>query len=164
MPTNHLRFPTVTGKSLTKRIHHLPNDFVGALNLVLVAFYEHQQAMIDTWLPVAQQLAARHPRLAYYELPTLARYNPVVQWYINEGMRRGIPDESVRAATIVLYLDRRAFRHALGLPAEDTIYALLVDQAGHVLWRTEGRCDDYKADLLAAEIARRQDHGAVLVS
>lgn len=63
-------------------------------------------------------------------------------------MRAGISDCAAREATITLYLDKRVFPAALQLPSEDTVYALLVDRAGYVLWRAEGVITDEKERAL----------------
>ena len=73
--------------------------------------------------------------------------------FIDGGMRRGIPDAAVRAATITLYIDKAPFRESLRLPDEDRIYAVLVDQQGRVFWRGEGRFDE----RMGAELARRSE-------
>ncbi len=49
-------------------------------------------------------------------------------------MRSGITDRMRREQTITLFLDKAAFREQPGLPDEQTIYALLVDHAGTILW------------------------------
>jgi hypothetical protein len=54
-------------------------------------------------------------------------------------MRSGIDDLGARERTITLYLDKASFRESLELPDEDTIYALVVDTAGNVVLRVEGR-------------------------
>ena len=46
-----LRFPVVQGKNLEGRSFHLPHDFEGDMNIVVVAFQRHQQAAVDTWMP-----------------------------------------------------------------------------------------------------------------
>jgi hypothetical protein len=55
-------------------------------------------------------------------LPTISRRNPVFGAWLDNAMRAGIPDDQVREQTIMLYLDKLAFRAALGLPHEQTIY------------------------------------------
>ncbi|MDR3747630.1 MAG: hypothetical protein P4M04_05705 [Acidobacteriota bacterium] len=60
--------------------------------------------------------------------------NPLTRWFIDSGMRRGIPDPNARARTITLYIDKKPFEQALQLPTEKTVYALLVDRSGKVLW------------------------------
>jgi len=127
----------------------LPRDFEGDLNLVFLAFQREQQLMVNTWLPTADLLEGIHPGLKYYELPTISRMNPVARWFINTGMRSGISDPKSRRKTITLYLDKGVFREALGMPVEDTIYILLVNKKGEVIWREEGPCNVDKAKCLS---------------
>jgi len=86
--------------------------------------------------------------LQYYELPTIDKLNPLVRWFIDSGMRRGIPDKDARARTITLYIDKKSFKESLRIPTEKTVYALLVDRSGTVLWRAEGTYDKTKGESL----------------
>lgn len=149
-----MRFPSVTGSSLEGQEYQLPDNFEGELNLVLIAFQRWQQDEIDSWLPLAQMLAAELPDFYYYELPTIYRGNPLFRLWLDTVMRSGIPDRKARAATITLYLDKPQFRQLLGLPTEDTIYALLVKRGGEILWRSEGRCTEQKQQALNEAINR----------
>ncbi|MFX9711398.1 hypothetical protein ABTO94_20055, partial [Acinetobacter baumannii] len=88
---------------------NLPSDFEGKLNLVFLAYYRNQQENIDTWLPLARKLKEETPDLMYYEIPTLQNYAQSFRNYIDNGMRRGIPDTRVRAITITLYLNQKSF-------------------------------------------------------
>lgn len=132
------RFPAVTGRSLEHQTFKLPADFEGERNLVLVAFKRGQQADVDSWMPFLRPLAAAHAGLRVYELPTLASGFSIVRPMIDGGMRGGIPDSTVRAATITLYIDKQPFRTALKITSEDRIHVFLVDRAGQVYWRAEG--------------------------
>lgn len=140
-------FPKLTASNLEKQTLSLPQDFAGERNLLLIAFQRGQQKNVDTWLHEMKRFELS-PNFRYYELPTIDRLNPVVRWFIDSGMRRGIPDRNARARTITLYLDKVAFRKALNLPDEKQIYAVLVDRSGRVLWRAEGDFDEAKADSL----------------
>ncbi len=136
-------FPRMTATNLEGRTFVLPDDFEGATNLIFVAFTEEQQRYVDSWLAGVGDWRGRFPGLRVYELPTLPRRLSLFRRTIDGWMRAGIPDRLARAATITLYLDKSAFRSALGLSGEGTIYALLVDRAGRVLWRAAG---PYSAD------------------
>ncbi|HXY19290.1 MAG TPA: hypothetical protein VEH83_04780 [Gemmatimonadales bacterium] len=151
MPDSTSRFPAVTGRSLAGRTFHLPGDFEGQRNVVLVAFKRHQQEDVDTWTPHLRPLAAEDPGLRIYELPTLGRRYLLMRPIIDGGMRGGIPDSAVRAATITLYINKQPFREALAIPDEDRIHVILVDRAGRILWRSAGR---YTAEA-EAELERR---------
>ncbi|SRR5690348_4457825 len=137
-------FPRVRGANLERRPFTLPEDFEGDRNLVLIAFKREQQFDIDTWIPVARRLAREHKGFRYYELPTISRSVPLARWWLDGAMRAGIPDKTAREATITLYLDKTLFRQALDLASEDTIYALLVNRSGQILWRAEGTATDEK--------------------
>lgn len=146
-------FPRVQGANLERQPFTLPDDFEGEINLALIAFMREQQSDIDTWIPTARELARSHPGFRYYELPTISRGVPLARWWLDGAMRAGIPDRAARAATITLYLDKRAFREALNLPSENTIYTLLVDRMGRILWRAEGEWTEEKARGLRQVVA-----------
>jgi hypothetical protein len=143
-------FPTVEGSNLEGTPYVLPRDLEGSCNLLFIAFLREQQEMVDTWLPAARYLMGVYPELRYYELPTIARLNPVTRWFIDRGMRGGISDPAARAATITLYIDKEPFRRALGIEGERTITVLLLDARGRVVWRTEGP----RTDAVTQELNR----------
>jgi hypothetical protein len=147
------RFTTVEGSNLEGEHFSLPSDFKGRLNVGLVAVRREQQADVDSWTPFLTTVGERRRDLRIYELPTLGRRYRLMRPFIDGGMRRGIPDAAVRAATITLYIDKAPFRESLRLPEEDRIYVLLVDQKGQVSWRAEGRFDA----RTGAELVRRLD-------
>ena len=146
-------FPLVEGSNLEGEHFALPADFKGALNVVLVAFKREQQGDVDSWMPFLKSVTETHHDMRTYELPVLGRGYRLMRPFIDGGMRRGIPDAAVRAATITLYIDKAPFREALLLPDEDRIYVLLVDQRGRVKWRTNGRFEE----RAGAEMVRRID-------
>ena len=147
------RFPLVEGSNLEGERFAMPADFKGALNVVLVAFKREQQGDVDSWMPFLKSVAETRRDLRAYELPVLGRGYRLMRPFIDGGMRRGIPDAAVRAATITLYIDKAPFRESLLLPDEDRIYVLLVDQRGRVHWRTNGRFEE----RAGAELVRRID-------
>ena len=135
-----MKFPEVAGANLAGNRYNLPADFEGEVNLVLIPFQREQQDDVDTWAAFVGRLVESYgPFLHYYELPTISQRYGIFAGFIDGGMRAGIPDPVARATTLTLYLDKRAFRRALELPNEQTIYALLVDRRGQVLWRADGK-------------------------
>jgi len=134
-----MTFPTVRGSNLLRQLITLPKDFQGRLNLVFIAFEQWQQMEVDSWIPLIKELEQQVEGLFYYELPTIQGRNTIYQWFINEGMRAGIPNPKTRLRTITLYLDKRKFRQALELDDEKHIHILLVDRQGQVLFRLRGQ-------------------------
>ncbi len=132
------RFPGVSGENLNGKRFDLPRDFEGALNLVVIAFQREQQRDVDGWMPFLKALAKDGGDVRIYELPTLGRRYRLMRPIIDGGMRGGIPDTSVRAITITLYIDKAPFRRALELAGENRIYVLAVDREGRVHARASG--------------------------
>lgn len=134
-----MKFPNVSGYNLLRQQQKFPRDLAGQVNLLFVPFQQWQQAEVDSWLPAAERLAAQYPGLVAYELPTIQKMNRFAEFFINEGMRAGIPNPQTREHTITLYLDKAGFRRALEIANEDEITVLLVDRQGELMWRTTGR-------------------------
>lgn len=153
-PATVVVFPTLGGTNLSGRDFTLPRDFEGRLNLVFVAFQREQQAVVDTWLPHARELAFRNPELRFYELPTIARRWVLIRPIIEGGMRGGVTEKAARDATITLYTDTDRFRRSLALPSDRQVYALLVDRAGRVRWRSEGGFTAARGAALDAAVER----------
>jgi hypothetical protein len=152
-------FPVVSGYNLNRQELEFPRDFGGDLNLVIVPFQQHQQTIVNTWIPFAQEAEATFPGFVYYELPTIYEMPVLSRTFINEGMRAGIPDQTARERTITLYLDKEAFKSALDIPSEEDIYLFLVDRDGDILWRSTGEYTQSKAGELieAIEEHRQQE-------
>jgi hypothetical protein len=147
-------FPNVSGSNLNGEAFSLPKDFRAPLNLVFVAYRRDQQPQVDGWMAAANDAKARRPDLAVWELPTLSRSDGFFRGFIDGGMRRGIPDVRTRAATITLYIDKRAFNDALQITSESTISAVLVRPSGEVLWRAAGAFSPESGAALNAALAR----------
>ena len=136
-------FPPVKAANLSGKEMQMPGDFSGEYNLVLIAFERKQQTNVDTWLKPLVKLSEAHKGLRYYELPTIDKLNAMTRFFINTGMKSGIPDKAQRDRTITLYIDKKPFKDTLKITSEKTIYALLLDRKGDVVWRAEG---DYTED------------------
>ena len=135
---NVVLFPSVSGSNLERRRFQLPGDLDGELNWLILAFWQRHQGAVNTWMPLATQLEERHPGLVTYELPVIQLRSRVSQWFIDSGMRAGIPDPHVRSRTITVYLDKAPFLRALEIGNDDAIHSVIVNRSGEVLWRTAG--------------------------
>lgn len=137
-PLAGIRFPKLSSESLSRERFALPGELKGEVVLALIAFKRWQQREVNTWVPFAKQLRRKHPKMNYYEFPTLTRGYRLMRFWIDGGMRRGIPNLKTRARTITLYTDKVAFRRALGIKGEEHIKVMVIDQKGRVYWRTSG--------------------------
>ena len=147
--SDSVQFPTVSGFNLNRQELEFPRDFRGDLNLLFVPFLQPQQFVVNTWIPLADELEAIFPELAYYELPTIDTLPALSRTFINEGMRAGIPNAKARERTITLYIDTARFMRAIGIPTKNDVHILLIDRQGGILWRTTGSFDAAKGGELA---------------
>lgn len=150
------RFPTVTTENLEGKSFTLPRDFGGERNVLFIAFQRQQQRDVDSWVPFARAVVARTPDAEYFEIPTFYRMVAPMQWMLNPGMRARIDDRSARERTLTLYLDKGAFRRALGIVDETQIHILVVDRQGAFLWSETGVFTPAKRESLE----RRMTGGA----
>jgi hypothetical protein len=129
------KFPVLKSETLEKQAVQLPQDFQGERNMLFIAFEREQQRDIDTWLAQMKRYEDLDKGFRYYEIPTIEKMNRLMRWFINTGMRHGIPDKKARERTITLYIDKEPFKKSLQIPDEKKIYAMVVDRSGNVLWR-----------------------------
>ncbi len=135
-------FPRLEARSLNGRTYRLPGDLEGEDNVVIVGFEWWQQELIDSWVPVLEELARRRPRLRFYELVAVSRLRLPARGIIDGGMVAGIPDRNVRARTLTTYTNLRGLLAGLDLGGTQDIAVLLTDPAGRVSWRATGAHDD----------------------
>lgn len=145
-----MSFPVVNGSNLRREKITLPQDFEGQFNLTFIAFQQWQQEEVNSWIPLAENLEEQFPGLVYYELPTIRSLGTFSRFFINEGMRAGIPSQKSRERTITLYLDKDEFRSTLSMEDENHIYILLFNKQGEEFWRERGSYNPEKQmELLA---------------
>jgi hypothetical protein len=141
-------FPLVKAENLNRETIEIPSQLQGEVNLVMVAFQQWHQGIVNSWVPFLESLAERHENFDYYELPTIRKMNFVYRRFIDGGMRAGIPSRNTRARTITLYIDKDPFKEALDIVTEETIYLFLIDKEGNILWESQGSLSEEKADSL----------------
>lgn len=148
------KFPLLVAENLNRDRIEIPSQLKGQFNLLIIAFQQWQQSLVDTWISVLESMKQRYPNLDYYELPTIRKMNFIYRRFIDGGMRGGIKSIDTRARTITLYIDKTKFKENLGIDNEETIYAFLVDSKGEILWRDEGPLETEKAKSLESVLSR----------
>jgi len=130
-------FPSVTSTDLNGKRVTIPRDFDSDPTLCIIAFDRRQQKNVQSWIDGVRSIVTQQG-ISIYEIPTINKYPSFVQSFITSGMRSLIPDSSDRAHFITLFIDKTPFRESLGLTTEKTVYAVLVDHNGNVLWSSSG--------------------------
>jgi hypothetical protein len=110
--------PKLSAEDLNERAVTLPAQLPAEKTLVLMAFTQEQQADLDTWIT---GLGLVDGKLPWIETPVIEKSNAFVRAMISGGMRRGIPDKSVRERTITLFTDPVALRREMGLPGDGKV-------------------------------------------
>ena len=118
-------FPTIQGNTLNKEKKLVPDDFVDKNLVVIVAFQQWHQALVDESILLLEQngLGETHNII---EVPTIRKSSKLNEIYLDGIMRAGIRDNRIRNRTITAYLDKEQFRRDLDIPNEDTIYWFLL--------------------------------------
>lgn len=124
-------FPRVVGENLKSERVTLPDAYRGKNTLLLVGYTQKAQFDIDRWILGALQ--ADIP-VEIVEVPTIAGMAPqMVQGFINNGMRSGIP-QSDWASVVTVYEDAPKIIELLGNERPQSCYAVLLDRTGIVVW------------------------------
>lgn len=130
-------FPTMTGIDLLGEERPVPQSFEGKYNIVTVAFERDHQDLVNPWIDLITDMMATNDAVRYYELPVIYEMSAAGRWWVNNGMRSGIPDEAARERTITIYTDRDSFAKEMGIDMT-TVTTMILDNNGKILWRAEG--------------------------
>jgi hypothetical protein len=148
---SHVAFPSVPARDLQGLDVRLPGAFQGRRNIVLIAFYRRQQALVDSWVPWLEEQSAADPELRFYELPTIGRIWAPMRNFIDGGMAAAIREPRILKRTFTIYGDVRQVTRPLAIEDRSTITVVLVDGSGIVRWSGAGGFDsDVAQDLLQA--------------
>lgn len=130
----------LNGKSLV-----WPKDLPAGKSLLIVAFARDQQSKIDAWVAGLGLKAPNAP--SWYEVPMIDNPGQVGRWFIDNGMRSGITDPQDRAHVTTIYGDKASLMKTMGLPNEEQVHLLVVDNQGRIYKRVSG---DFSAPGRAA--------------
>jgi hypothetical protein len=151
-------FPAISAYNLDKVKVTIPAEFEGKVNLLLISFEAEQAKDIDTWMPLAQALQHMNFDFRYYKLPVSNPENAIYRWWDSSSMRSVETDPVMWHWIIPLYINKDEFRRSLMIQNEKEIVAMLVDKAGHVLWKATGRLNEDNKSSLTAAVATATQH------
>lgn len=125
-------FPTVTGESLAGDEVTFPDDVTGEPAVLIVAYVQDAQFDVDRWLLGLAQLDTP---ASIHEVPTIDGWLPTMfGGFIDDGMRRGIPEEDWRAVVTVYGDDAELITSWTGTDRPRNARVLLLDPDGRVAW------------------------------
>lgn len=124
-------FPQVRGQSLAKEQILIPDHYKGKPTVFLIGYQQRAQFDIDRW--ILGVLQADIP-VQIVELPTIAGMMPqMVQGFIDNGMRSGIPKEDW-ASVVTIYQDADKIISAIGNERPQSAHVVLIDKASKIVW------------------------------
>lgn len=147
-------FPKISAKNLEGDSFELPYELDGTVNILIIAFRREQQLLVDEWISYLNDYTQKNPQIAYYEIPTIHFSYLPFRWMIDGGMRAGIADKKARQRTITLYINKKEFKKHLDIVDENTIYLVLIDKDGRIIWKTDGNITEDKTRSLEETIGR----------
>jgi hypothetical protein len=147
-----VEFPALKVRDLEGVDYVIPHELPGGPHVIIVAFHQWHQAIVERWKPPLEAVTAAHPGTEVWEVPSLSRGYRVFRSGIDGGMRAGIPDLDVRKHTLTAYTDLGQLAEALEIDSFDTVHVFVVDCDGTVRWRGEGEPTAEALEALADAI------------
>ena len=122
-------FPNVEGEGLDERVHQLPDYFSDKTTVLLLGYKQESQFDIDRWL-IGLDMTGTQADV--YELPTIQGWLPrQIKGVINEGMRKGIPEE-LWSIVITVYEDGETLQAFTGNEKPINARVIVLDKTGKV--------------------------------
>lgn len=131
-------FPQIAARDLERHDVMLPDAFVGTRNVVMIAFQQQHQALVDSWVPWLEKIAAADSGFCFYEVPTIGRIWAPFRPLIDGGMAAAIRDPVILRRTMTVYGDVGRLTMPLGITDRTTIHVVALDAAHEVRTIVQG--------------------------
>ena len=141
-------FPEINGRDLNKRDKVVPDDFVDKNLIIIVAFQQWHQPLVDESISLLESngFGDSHNII---EVPTVQKSSKLFEVYLDGIMRAGIRDDRIRDRTITAYVDLDQFLTNLDIPSNETIYWFLIEKdSKNILTRGYGIIVEEDLDLI----------------
>ncbi len=129
-------FPTIKAKTLTKEKITIPQDLDGQVNIIILAFEQKAQRIIDTWAKVILKEYEPQENITYYEIPMISGWYSPMGFQIDNWMRGGIPEE-YHDNTATFYGNRQYIFEELNIKDKSNCYLFVLNHKGEIQYRTE---------------------------
>jgi ATPase complex subunit ATP10 len=127
----------ISAKALDGSVVTLPQDTLGFVSLVAIAFRRNSQGMIDSWTgPVLRDFGG-DPRVRMYEIPMISPLYRFVAGWIDRGMRSGITVNR-HPFVVTYYGNLTPYKLALDMDDPALAYFFLLDRHGRIRWKGSG--------------------------
>lgn len=122
------QFPRIEARNLERREVLLPEAFDGERNVVMIAFQQRHQVLVDSWVPWLETIATSDPGFRFYEIPAIGRVWSPFRSLIDGGMAAAIREPVILRRTLTFYGDVSRLTKPLGIVDRNTIHVVAVDK------------------------------------
>lgn len=140
-------FPTIAAETLAGNKMSYPDSIMGKTTLISIAFVREAQSQIDSWANPFETRFQGREDIRYYEIPMLSGKWKLMSFFIDGGMRSGIPKGKHNNVS-TYYGDLRPYLTALNIQDTDLAYLFLLDDQGKIQWHDQGFASEEKLQQL----------------
>lgn len=131
------KFAEISSETLAGTAIVLPDDALGTITLITMAFKHGTQEQLDSWLTPFSEAFGTRSGFTFYEIPMLSADVKPFSFRIDGGMRSGIPEEKHKNV-MTYYGDYSEYMRLLHIDDLTLGYAFLLDREGIIRWHGEG--------------------------
>lgn len=147
---SRMRFPLLHGRDLEFRERRIPDDLPGERRVVIVAFHQRHQRVVDAWVDALERRGI--PDLRYFEIPTIGLRWRWVRNAIDGGMATAIRDVAVRERTVTVYTRLGPIVRALGLRDRRDVFVAALAPDGSIVASAVGGPTPERVDAIAGAL------------
>jgi hypothetical protein len=147
------QLPPLKGEFLSSRTAVLPQAASGRVALLMLGFTYDSRFQVEAWAKRFRQDFGTKPGVTFFEIPMIGGMARMGKWFIDSGMRRGTP-KADHENVITVYGGTDQWKQRVGLNDPKAAYLILLDQNGHVAWRSAGSLDEERYSALSSEVSR----------
>ena len=144
-------FPTLQAERLTGQTVTFPDDLTEEVNILIVAFDQKAQQLVDSWGRLILAKYEPQPNISYHEVPMISGWYRPMAGQIDRWMRQGIPAQ-YHENTVTFYGNRAPYMRELRMTRRNSCYVFVLDRKGQIVYRAEGMMDGKKERKLRAII------------
>ena len=90
--------PPLRGEFLTGRQAQLPEAASGRVALLALGFTYNSRFQVEAWIGRFRKDFGENPHVTFYEIPMIGGMARLGKWFIDSGMRKGTPRNSLKFA------------------------------------------------------------------
>jgi len=144
-------FPMLSSKALNGRVVTFPQESLGFITLIAIAFRRNAQGMIDSWTGPLFREFGGDPRVRIYEIPMISPFYRLIAGWIDRGMRSGIAADR-HPFVVTYYGNFTPYRLALDMDDPALAYLFLLDRHGRIHWRGSGYAENDSLQMLEDQV------------